>query len=319
MFRNRITRIFTGIIIVILLLGLAACAQEQRGEDAANAYFVRSTANVHPGGMSPLMTPPPPAMAMPMPQQADMAADSFMLHESDALWEDVAGQAERHLIRRASIEAESEYFDEAVAALRAVAPAVNGYIESEMLTATGTPRLTIVLRVPAATFDDVLRHINTLVTIQTQNQWTDDVTDRFYDLAGNLETRRIEEERVLALIDQAGDIHELLALEARLSNVRHAIESYLAQLNQMAGQITYSTITVTLVCAAIPITAAAPTLGYRIGGAFGDSVDGTVRFLQGVVVLLAGAVIPLGLLAILGGIIWLIVRRVKKKRAEVSF
>jgi predicted component of type VI protein secretion system len=228
-------------------------------------------------------------------------------------WEHIADSGERHVIQRASLELESERFDETVAALRQIAPSVDGYIESEMLTATGRPRLTIVLRVPAARFEEVLRHVESLADIRTQNQWADDVTDHFHDMAGNLATRRIEEERILALIDQATDIHELLSLESRLSNVRHAIESYLSQLNHMAGQIAYSTITVTLTCSAEPPVVAGKTLGDRIGGAFGESVDGTIRVLQGIVVFLAGAVIPLVLLGLVGALVYKVARVIKRK------
>ena len=232
-------------------------------------------------------------------------------------WQDIAGQqTQRHLIRRASLEMRSEAFDPVVAALRTVAPLFNGYIESEALSTVGTPRITLVLRVPAASFDDALYAIEALAEVVRHSQTADDVTDRFYNLAGNLENRQIEEERILVLISQADNIHELLALEARLSNVRQAINSYLSQLNLLAGQIAYSTITVTLTCALDPpvIIATTYTLGARIGGAFGDSVDGTVNVVQGFVVFLAGAVIPLGLVALLGLAVYLVVKRAMRKR-----
>jgi len=261
---------------------------------------------------APMATPMPvaaPAMDMPV-------GEGFMygsVAPGNVGWEDVAGQNERHLIQRANMDLESDHFNDTVSALRQFAPSVEGYIESEMLTTQGWPRFTIVLRVPSNRFEEVLRHIESLAVVRNQNQWADDVTDQFYNLAGNLETRRIEEDRILALIDRATEIHELLALESRLSNVRHAIESYLSQLNQMAGQIAYSTISVTLTCTAIPPVAATSTLGERIGGAFGDSVDGTVRALQGFIVFLAGAVIPLVLIGLVGTALFLIGKNIRRK------
>jgi len=305
------------ILITVLLLVLAACSRGFN-DDAANGGWGWQAERDRTAMYS--MHQSAPGNAVMAPPMADMpvsapAGGGTFGSAGNVTWEEVAGTNERHVIRRASLTMESEDFDTTVDALRAAAPAVNGYIESEVLTGTGARRLTIVLRVPVAAFDYALRHVQTLGTVTHQNQWADDVTAQFYDLAGNLETRRIEEDRILDLIDRAGDIHELLALEARLSNVRQTIASYLAQLNQMAGLVSYSTITVTLTEDSPPVVPAGLTLGERIGGAFGDSVDGTVSVLQGIVVFLAAAVIPLALLAVVGLVIWLIVKTVKKRTA----
>jgi hypothetical protein len=68
-----------------------------------------------------------------------------------------------------------------------------------------------------------------------------------------------------------------------------------------------------LTCAAAPEAAITPTLGERIGGAFGDSVDGTIRALQGIVVFFAGAVIPLALVGLIGYAAYRVGRVIKKK------
>jgi hypothetical protein len=306
------------ILILSLLLALAACS---RGADNAAvefgfnydgiAFTGRTSMSVGESwgneplfALAPMATPPPPAMAAP-------ALDSA----ANVTWEDVAHREERHIIQSANLDLESEHFDATVTALRQIAPAVDGYIESEFLTAAGRPMFTIVLRVPTAQFSHVLRHIEALADVRSQNQWAEDVTDRFYDMAGSLATRRIEEERILTLITQATDIYELLSLESRLSNVRHAIQSYLSQLNHMAGQIAYSTIVVTLYCSADPPVIAGATLGERIGGAFGDSVDSTVNALQSIVIFFAGAIIPLVLIGLVVFALWLTVKAVRKKLA----
>jgi hypothetical protein len=303
---------------VFLLLAVTACSrgandsvmfysEEPQFGRLTNREMVAMAGGESNWAAAPMATPSPGSA--PAPQASVPVTDGA----GATSWEDIADSGERHVIQRANFELESERFDETVAALRQIAPSVDGYIESEMLTNTGWPRLTLVLRVPAARFEEVLRHVESLASVRTQNQWADDVTDHFHDMAGNLATRRIEEERILALIDQATDIHELLALESRLSSVRHSIESYLSQLNQMAGQIAYSTITVTLTCSAAPPIVASATLGERIGGAFGKSVDGTVRALQGIVVFLAGAVIPLMLMGLVGTLVYMVVRVARKK------
>ena len=230
-------------------------------------------------------------------------------------WEDIAGSGQRHIIQTADIHLETEYFDDNVAALRRLAPSVDGYIESENLSMRGQRIFAIVLRVPAATFDDVVQKVAALANVTLLNQYAQDVTDSFYDMAGSLEIRRIEEERILNLIDGAETVQERLSLEQRLGDVRLVIELYVSQLNTMAGQIAYSTIIVTLVdISEEEYIAVVPTLGERIGGAFGDSVDGTVRAFQNLIVFMAGAIIPLILLALLGLAAYPIIRLALRKR-----
>jgi len=183
-----------------------------------------------------------------------------------------------------------------------------------MLTTRGRPRFTIVMRVPAASFEYVLAQVESLAYVRVSTQWAQDVTDQFYDMAGSYRIRRLEEERILALIEQTETVQELLALEQRLGNTRRSIETYLGQLNHMAGQVAYSTITVTLAdVSEVPVDTVAPTLGERVGGAFGDSVGGTVRGLQNIVVFLAGAVVPMVLLGMVALVVYVVVRKVRRK------
>lgn len=230
-------------------------------------------------------------------------------------WEDIADQGGRHLIQTADVTMETEYFDDVVESLRELAPLAGGYVETSMLTDRGRQRMfTIVLRIPAARFESVLQHVQGLANVIALNQRADDVTDRFYDMRGNLETRRIEEDRILALIEIAEDIHELLALETRLSNTRLAIENYVAQLTNMAGQIAYSTINITLTDIAdntIPVPG--PSMGDRIGGAFGDSVNGVVNAFQNFVVFMAGAIIPMLLLGLIAYTVYKAVRILRRR------
>jgi len=277
---------------------------------------VDESARVMFGGQTP--PPPPAAQAYGGRLEANFSPDMPMAADRDGIqtdWEDLAETGERHIIQTANVNLESDYFDDVVAELRQIAPSVGGYISSELLTSHGRRMFTIVLRVPAGTFESVLLTIQNLAEVRLFNTRADDVTDRFYDLAGNLEARRIEEERLLALIDAATSVTDILALETRLSDTRLIIERYLSQLNMMAGQIAYSTIYVQLIDTAEDITPLALTsVGERIGGAFGGSVDNTINTFQNIVVFFAGAIIPLAFLGLLGFAVFVIARAVHRRR-----
>jgi len=309
------------IIIGLAVLGIAACARDNAATAefeaapaapqlqrelhslAAGDMYVMQAVGVEVTEEAMDMSPPVDAAS------ANGAAPGQVEHD------DIAGTGRRHIIQTARAELETEYFNDVVAELRQLAPSVNGYVEADTLTTQGRRMLTIVLRVPAATFEDVLKHIENMAYQRNMNQWAEDVTDSFYDMRGSLDLRRIEEERTLALIDTAEDIHELLALEQRLSSIRLSIEQYESTLNDMAGRIAYSTITVTLFDIAeeerVIIT---PTIGERIGGAFGDSVDGTVSVFQSFIVFMAGAVIPLLFIGLIGFVGYRVLRKLMRRR-----
>jgi len=323
MMKNKHITIY--VILVIAMFALASCARNADFYTVSSPYQVRHQRDFLGGGSNwdnvfqdfligrttadsaPAQAAPPPPVATPVPAMAPPPPDSGT---GQVDWEDIAGTGERHIIQTADVEMETEDFYDVISQLRQLAPAADGYIESEMLTARGWRMFTIVLRIPAPRFEATLRHVESLADVRITTQRAEDVTDRFYDTAGNLETRRIEEDRILALIEATDNVNDLLALEARLSNTRLSIRQYESQLSNLAGQIAYSTINVTLHDMYQIQPFIAPTLGERIGGAFGDSVDGTISFLQNVVVFLAGAVIPLAIIAIIIFAVYKVIRRV---------
>jgi len=323
---KKLNRFFVSMIVALVALGLAGCSRAADNEDAPAGMLheyggdlgrIRYSANMTTADEFVLHTqadsaPSPDFEPMPTAEFVDTATGGGA---NQVDWEDIAGQGQRHLIQTASTELETEYFYEVVAELRRIAPAAGGYVESEMLSNHGRRMFSIVLRVPAGNFENALIQIESLGEVRFLNQWAQDVTDQFYDMAGNLEIRRIEEDRILGLIENAQTIYELLSLEQRLSNTRLNIEMYLSQLNNMAGQIAYSTISVTLVDISeeerVVLT---PSLGERIGGAFGYSVDGTVSAVQNFIVFFAGIVIPLILLGMLGIAVYMVARKVYRKK-----
>ena len=222
-------------------------------------------------------------------------------------------QQTRHIIQTAWTELDTEYFYDVIEELRQIPFASGGYVEAEQLRTHGRRIFTMTMRIPSAYFQDVLREVEDLANVRASNQSAEDVTDRFYDITARLATRRIEEERLLALIEESETVRELLDLESRLSNTRLQIEMYSTQINNLAGRIAYSTIYITLFDTAQLPPPVRASLGERIGGAFGDSIDSTVTTGQNFVVFMAGAIIPLLVWGAIGFGVYKVVKRLRKK------
>jgi len=287
------------ILIALLLLAITACS---RGADELNfAPAVPAPASApmaqadsfhfmgsYGGGAQAPVYARQVAMAV---DRAETTSDNYFVEYESTIAEQ---QRVRHIIQTAWVELESEYFDDAVADLRQIVESAGGFIEAERTERRHRRVFTITLRVPAANFEYSLWRAEASATVRSTNQHAEDVTSQFYDTTSRLETRRIEEDRLLALIEDAENVHDILELERRLSNTRLQIETYAARLNNLAGQIAYSTIFVTLHdTGEIPMPAIeGPGLWERIGNAFGGSVTATGHGIQNFVIFMAGATIP---------------------------
>ena len=289
--------VIRNVLIMVFLLMLVSCAQ---------------------GDFSPAPAAEAPA-APDAAQRQSLAAEPgyafFFDFAEEAVEFDQEPQtrAERLIIQSATVHLESEYFDDVVDSLRNIPGMVGGYTQTENLSVHPRRQFEIVMRVPAAEFESVLGQIQAIADVRSMNISAEDVTDQFYDMASRLETRLIEEDRILELIDQTTRLSDLLELESRLASTRLQIERYRASLADMASRITYSTIRVVLVdVAQVYEPIAVASFGERIGGAFGSSVDGTIAVIQTIIVILAGAIIPL---AIVSPVVVLLVLRRRKKTA----
>jgi hypothetical protein len=214
------------------------------------------------------------------------------------------------ILQNAHVAMHSVNFDETVAVLRDLAPNAGGFVESANLNDFNTFRhpsqpvrrreFSIVMRVPAENFNDVLRTIEGLAVVNFSNQSAEDVTAQYYDLASRLETKYIEEERVLDMISRAELIEDLLILESRLGQIRTDIERFNSQIINIDRLAAFSTIHVSVTEveneAVIILTEG---LGGRMGRAFVTSLNGTISFFQNVLIFLAGALIPLLFIGIL--------------------
>ena len=155
--------------------------------------------------------------------------------------------AERKVISTASVSVEVEDVQAAINDVRAIAEGVGGFVEH--LTSAGGParqNATVTIRVPQEDFSPALAHIEALGSVQSATQGSEDVSERFIDLKARLESALREEKSLLALLERANAVSEVLAIERELARVRSDIERFQGQLNFLERRIALATITVDL-------------------------------------------------------------------------
>jgi hypothetical protein len=106
---------------------------------------------------------------------------------------------------------------------------------------------TLTLSVPADKLDTALDQISKQVgTVLRRTTSSQDVTTQYVDTQSRLKTMRASVERVRALMVQAKDIGQVVALESELSRRQADLESLASQLGALKNSVERSTLTISL-------------------------------------------------------------------------
>ena len=221
--------------------------------------------------------------------------------------------ADRLLIRTASVTLRAEDHAEAVGQARALARAVGGFVgEESSQRYADRVETTLTLRVPSSRFDTLMTALTALDgEVDARSVSVDDVTRQVADVEARLRAKRAAEAQYLELMGRSGSIEDILAVQARLQQVREEIESAEAQLRVLRDQVTLSTIRLTIYEASAAGITAGPGWFARAGRAVASGWDGVLELGLGLL-----SIWPLLLLG--AAALWWLRRRFRPHAASVA-
>lgn len=156
------------------------------------------------------------------------------------------------LIRRAELSIQTEQFDESREVLNMLVAECGGYFENSGEYGGGrrdvnaSRRGEYVVRVPSGKYDQFLSGTGDLGYVTNKNETSEDVGERYYDTEARLKTQRTKQERLLALLEKAETMEDIIALESALSDVEYQIEQYSSELNRYDALVDFATFTISL-------------------------------------------------------------------------
>jgi len=156
------------------------------------------------------------------------------------------------LIRRAELSIQTEQFDESAEALKKLTADCGGYFENANLyggsrrDVNASRRGEYTVRVPAEKYDLFLSGAGELCYVTNKNDSSEDIGERYYDTEARLKTQRTKQERLLALLEKAETMEDIIALESALSDVEYQIEQYSSELNRYDALVGFATFNVYL-------------------------------------------------------------------------
>ncbi|MCR5509256.1 MAG: DUF4349 domain-containing protein [Lachnospiraceae bacterium] len=187
--------------------------------------------------------------------ESDMVVESGSADMGEVTEADVESgknqNAERMLIKNVYMSVESEDVERMMHNVEKRVEQLGGYIESTNLenqkySSSERKTANIIARVPVEKLDSFVDEVGEQSNVLSKSSSAEDVTLRYVDMQSKLESYQTEYDRISELLEKADDLDTIIALEARLTEVRYQIESYGSQLKVMKNQATYSTINLSI-------------------------------------------------------------------------
>lgn len=177
------------------------------------------------------------------------------------------------------------------------------------------PAIDMVVRVPAARFDDVMDRLAALaVEVQVREATADDVTAEYVDLEGRVKALEAARDRLRAIMTEAGTTEDLLQAEQQLTSRESEIEGLKGRMQYLSQSAALSKIAISL----RPTILSQPVDdSWRIPETARAAFDALVASVRGVVSFLIWFVIAAGpwLLAT-GAVVWGVLRWRRRRAAR---
>ena len=241
------------------------------------------------------------------------ATPRVVMTDEEVEMEEAAASAEQKIIRTASFTLKTTDFEQALADLQALVDQFGGRAEYQSQTGDkegGEMRTaSLTLRIPANRLDEFLSGAENTGRVTALTQEREDVSDSYYDLETRLQTQQAKMRRLLALMEQAQSVSELIELESAIAETQYCLDSDTGSLQRYDSQINYSTVRVSVREIAVAESQEI-SLGRRIAAGLQSSLQAGGQFLLDALVFFMAALPWLLIVAI----IVIVTVRVRKGR-----
>ena len=151
---------------------------------------------------------------------------------------------ERKLIRNVSMNLETREFDALTKSISDAVTFFGGYMEQADVSGNSlywsgersSRYSNITARIPENKLDAFLTEVSRQGNVTYKNESVQDVTLQYTDITSRKKTLQMEQERLWELLEKAESVDAVIALEARLSEVRYQLESIESQLRTLSAE-----------------------------------------------------------------------------------
>lgn len=283
------------ILALIALLSLCACGSAK----SESAAYTASYAVEAPAEM--------PAVTMDEMDFGGFSASAVSGSEEAPARENNELSPEK-IIYSGNATVETTDFDTAIEGLNALVSKFGGFIEQSSVNGSNYYSISrgyaasrsayYTIRIPSESFRTIMNELSTLGNVPYSHVYTTNITSEYYDTAARLKSYQVQEETLLALLEKAESIEDVLAVQSELSNVRYRIESLQSTLKNWDRQVSYSSIDVEISEVREYTPEAKMSYGERLANAFRSGMVGFWDFLKDTLIWFAESLPALVILAL---------------------
>jgi hypothetical protein len=149
------------------------------------------------------------------------------------------------IISKGQISLQTRDIDRARFNLQKLLDGWNGTIANEQSTADQsgrTDQTRLELRIPSSRFDDAMNQLAGLGKLVDRSRSSEDVTTQVIDNNARVRSQQLSLERIQALLAQAQNLNQIIAIESQLSQRQADLDSLEQQQKYLADQTSLATI-----------------------------------------------------------------------------
>lgn len=175
-----------------------------------------------------------------------------------------------------------------------------------------------VIRVPREKIISFKTELNLIGNLTSENTNKQDVTKEYTDTESRLKVIEVKEGRILALLEKAEKIEDIIILENQLSTTIYEKESLKASLITLDDKVDFSTVNISLqeVAKTTNTETVATTFGAKVQNAINDSIFFFKDTLENLAILLIYLFPFLVIVAVVLYIVIRILKKLKKNKPE---
>ncbi|MBQ4253332.1 MAG: DUF4349 domain-containing protein [Erysipelotrichaceae bacterium] len=284
------------VILAVLVLAMAGCSKKAEMDDYQPEY------TSHHNGYYYLAS--------------DSAAKNSGRETSyEAVPNEIANYDQiKKVIVTTEMNLETYKMDETLSKILSEATGSHGYVQSssEGKRSYGENSFrryaTLVLRIPAENYDAFMEAIRTSGNVISLSSETDDITEAYYNLQAQIDSLKLEEERVKSFYEMAENIDELLRIEQRLTEIQSQIAQKESTMKNYQLLTDYCTVTISIQ-EVTTYTETSDTFFSRLLRELRQSAEGFVRFLESALFFLINAFWYI----VLAIVLWIVFRKLEDR------
>lgn len=193
------------------------------------------------------------------------------------------------------------------------------WYSSDHVKTRGTKTLNLQVRIPSEKYKEFIGTVGTIGKVKRNSQQIDNISYDYYNTQADIEQLKIQEQRLLEMMEQAYTIEDMITVEDRLSEVQNELSKLQTKLVGLDTDVAYSYVDIELeeVFEYSATEVEKPGFFKRLGKEIVDGFKAMIQIFEDIILFIVGAVPRLIPFAVFGFIVYKIVkvyRRTHKPR-----